>query len=189
MSAAEQERMILKYMSFAKNVAGKIAGNLPISFEDAQQCAYEGLVEAAARFDISKHDPTISDLDSNFKSFAYLRIYGSVMDEARQSSFVKRRGIEKGMRVHMQSMDEMLDLEDGSTTPRLQVAALEGDIDGRIDFESALEALSDREHTVVMGLATGVKGWELAEEFGVTESRISQIASEARDKLRKEMAA
>lgn len=189
MSASEQERLILKYMPFASNVAGKISAGLPIDYEDARQRAYEGLVEAARRFDISKHDPSIADLDTNFKCFAYLRIYGSIYDEARQSSFVKRRGLEKGMRVHMSSMDEMIEAEDGSSNPRFQLSAIEMDADLVLDVENALSVLTDREYRVVMGLAVGTRGHELADEFGVTESRISQIAGEARQKLERSIAA
>ena len=162
--------------------------DLPLDVEDAIQAAYAGLVEAAQRFDFTKHDPAISDLDTNFKSFAYLRIRGSVIDESRKMSFVRRRGLEKGMRVYMDSIDEMRDGAESGLMPAVQVAALEEDADLIIDFETALDTLTDRERRVVLALAVGGRGKELAEEFDITESRVSQIAKEARDKLLERMA-
>lgn len=172
-------------MDFARATAAKVARDLPIDVEDAIQIGYEGLIQAAQRFDISKHDPTIGDLDTNFKSFAYPRIRGAVIDKSRSDTFVKRRGLEKGISFQFTSIDERWSNADGSDSevPVIQIEALSGDPDLQIDFERALKVLNDRERRVVMALAVGAKGHELAEELQVSESRVSQLASSARQKL------
>lgn len=190
MESSEQERLIDKYMGFARNTAVKVvkSRNLPLEFDEAIQAAYEGLVKAATRFDIDKHDPEIGDLDTNFKSFAFLRIQGAVIDESRRGSFVRRRGLEKGLHFDMTSLDATYEGEDGEV-PVLQLESVSADPDLAIDFQYAFDALSDREQRVVMGIAVGAKGAELATELGVSESRVSQIASEARIKMTEKMEA
>ena len=191
--SSEIDRLIEKFTPFARAVAAKEAAelNLPISIEDAIGAAQLGLVEAASRFNFEQHDPTRGDIDTNFKSFAYLRIRGSVIDEARRNSIVKRRGHEKGVRVQMLSLDEygVNNYGDEYNEPLIQLEAISADADMVIDFESALDVLTPRERKVVMGLAVGARGRELAAELGVTESRVSQISSEARNKLLERMTA
>lgn len=184
----EQLRLVETYRSFARNVATQVIRKVPIEREDAIQAAMVGLVQAAGRFDVAKHDPSKSSVDEYFKSFAYPRIRGSVIDQARRDSFVRRRGLERGVKFNMVSLDKTIERGDGgSDLPVVDLAAITGDPDLKIDFERALGTLTDRERHVVLSLAVGARGWELAEELSVTESRISQISTEARKKLLKEM--
>lgn len=179
------DELIARHLDFARNTAAKTAQELPIEMEDAIQIGYEGLVQAARRFDISQFDPSRGDLDTNFKSFVYPRIRGAVIDKVRSDSFIKRRGAEKGMTAKMVSLNLHNHYEDGKEMgdPAIQIEAVSHDPDLVLDFERAIKTLTDRERRVVMALAVGAKGSELAEEFQVSESRVSQIASEARQKL------
>jgi DNA-directed RNA polymerase specialized sigma subunit len=65
-------------MPFARAIGWKEGRSLSMSIDDALQAAYMGLVQAAGRFDELKHDPSLSSLDTNFQSFAYRRIRGSI---------------------------------------------------------------------------------------------------------------
>lgn len=178
----ERAELIAKFMPFARAVAFKAQQGLPIELEDAVQAANLGLTQAAMRFDFEMHDPRTADIERIFKAFAYLRIYGAVIDEARSASMVRRRGLEKGDRAYMVSLDEMTEI-DGYETPLVELEAFSDDSDLRIDFTYAFETLNARQKRVITALMSGATGKELAEEFGVTESRVSQIAKEAKDKL------
>lgn len=173
-------------MPFARKIADKMGHRLPLEREDARQAAYEGLTQAALRFDAESHDDDRGTLDAHFRAFAYVRVYGALIDEARRNSLVKRRGVEKGVRIFMTSLD---DSYDESETPKLQLEAIAGNPDLRIDFESAFECLTDRERKIVLGFASGLTGPELAQEFDVSASRVSQINIEAKAKLETRMAA
>lgn len=189
----EQEELVVRFDSYAQNVSAKTAKNLPLSaafgMVDAIQEGKIGLIEAAKRFDFEKHDPSIASFDAHFKSFAYQRIRGAVVDAARKATFVRRRGIEQGIEVTMVTIDRpYMGDDDGSNThSQIQLAAIDSDLDLVIDFEAALSTLTEKERDIVMSMGAGITGKELAEEYGVTESRISQIATAAKNKLRDQM--
>ena len=177
LSAIEQEALILDHQEFAKKLANAVVNSqrLTIEYEEAQSCALVGLVDAAQRY-----DPTRS---VSFKSFAYRRIAGEIIDHCRRNSFVRRRGLEKGIKYEVVSANTgWEDDSEFAILPAIQV-----DVDLKLDFEVALEILTDREKRVVLALAAGARGREVAADLGVTESRVSQIASEARAKLERRM--
>lgn len=184
--SAEQLELVKKHLGYAKSVAVKTSLGLPISTEDAIQCGYEGLLEAARRFDIGEYDPERGDIDTHFKSFAYRRIGGAVYDQSRRDSFVRRRGLEKGLKVTMSSIDNFYE-SDAGQVPEIQLESLAEDPDLRMDFEAALDSLTERERYVVMAMAVGARGSELADKLGVSESRISQISTKARGKIAERM--
>lgn len=80
---AEQQRrddLIVGHLPLVKHVIGRLLGDLPASVdaENLESAGVLGLVEAA-----SKYDPTRS---AQFKTFAYLRIRGAIVDELRRNS-------------------------------------------------------------------------------------------------------
>jgi RNA polymerase sigma factor for flagellar operon FliA len=80
---AEQQRrddLILGHLPLVKHVIGRLLGDLPASVdaENLESAGVLGLVEAASKF-----DPTRNAL---FKTFAYLRIRGAIVDELRRNS-------------------------------------------------------------------------------------------------------
>lgn len=166
--------LIIEHMPYARNVAAqtKLKLKLPIEMEDAIQSGYEGLVVAAGRF------TSRPDLDAQFKSYAYWRIRGSVIDETRRmytSRSDRRDGYQWPLSLDVYGKGECSDLPE----PLIQIKALERDLTRRMDFDTAMESLSDRERYVVLSRAVGAYGREIAEELGVSIMRISQIASEA----------
>lgn len=151
----------------------------PLDFEDARAAAYLGLVEAASRFDMSKH--THGTVEQHFKAYAYLRIHGAIVDEYRKSQFVGRSAYAKGTRIPIVSYEKEIEADDNSFASQLGGAVLPAD--DLVAMKEALAGLDEREYRIVMGQAIGVTGKELSEEFGVDESRISQISIGARRKL------
>lgn len=80
---AEQQRrdeLILSHLPLVKHVIGRLLGDLPASVdaENLESAGVLGLVEAAAKFDPARN--------AQFKTFAYLRIRGAIVDELRRNS-------------------------------------------------------------------------------------------------------
>lgn len=170
----DRDLLVTEFMPFAKNVAGKMVQKYPIEFEDAAQAAYLGLMEAAERFDYAKH--THGTVEKHFKAFAYFRIHGAIVDEYRRNQFVSRSAYAKGVRANFVPY-ETTEMED-------QPGFVIEPTDDALAVRDALDLLDEREYHIVMAQATGVTGKELSEEYGVDESRISQISIGARAKLR-----
>jgi len=79
-----KENLILKYASFVKYVAGRIAMNLPdsVDFEDLVGYGIFGLIDA-----INKYDPA---RQVKFKTYAQTRIRGAIFDELRVLDWTPR---------------------------------------------------------------------------------------------------
>ncbi len=81
-SADQQRRdeLILGHLPLVKHVIGRLLGDLPASAdaENLESAGVLGLVEAAAKFDPTRN--------AQFKTFAYLRIRGAIVDELRRNS-------------------------------------------------------------------------------------------------------
>ena len=80
---AEQQRrddLILGHLPLVKHVIGRLLGDLPASVdaENLESAGVLGLVEAASKFDPTRN--------AQFKTFAYLRIRGAIVDELRRNS-------------------------------------------------------------------------------------------------------
>lgn len=79
-----KDALILKYASFVKYVAGRIAVNLPsnVEFDDLVSYGILGLIDA-----IDKYDP---DRNVKFKTYAKTRIRGAIFDELRVLDWTPR---------------------------------------------------------------------------------------------------
>ena len=79
-----REKLILKYASFVKYVAGRMAINLPsnVEYDDLVSYGIFGLIDA-----IEKFDP---DRAIKFKTYAKTRIRGAILDELRVLDWTPR---------------------------------------------------------------------------------------------------
>lgn len=88
-----KERAVREFLPLVYYVVNRIP--LPvtdvITREDLEQSAIQGLLEAIERFD--------QDRNVKFKTFAYKRIYGSVIDAIRQVRILSRTKLERLMEV------------------------------------------------------------------------------------------
>jgi len=77
-----EEKLILEHLPLVRHIVQKIAAQLPatVDVEDLISAGTLGLVKAAKVFDPSKR--------AEFKTYAYIRIRGAVIDEMRERSFV-----------------------------------------------------------------------------------------------------
>jgi len=98
-----KERAVKEFLPLVYYVVNRIP--LPvtdvITREDLEQSAIHGLLEAIDRFD--------EDRQVKFKTFAYKRIYGAVIDAIRQVRILSRTKLERLMKV--QSIIEKLTQE------------------------------------------------------------------------------
>jgi RNA polymerase sigma factor (sigma-70 family) len=113
-------------------------------------------------------------------------MHGAIIDESRRNSLVRRTDARNGERAITVSLDEVWE---NSGTPKIEIEGTHGDLDNLIDFCDAIASLKPRERLVVNAIGEGVTQREIAEKLGITESRVSQIASAARAKLKEKMAA
>lgn len=77
---SSRDELIIAHVDFARHVVRKTVGNLPerVDIENLEAAGVLGLVEASQRFDESR--------GVDFRSFAYPRIRGAVLDELRRNS-------------------------------------------------------------------------------------------------------
>lgn len=89
---ADQQRrdeLIVSHLPLVKHVIGRLVGELPpgTDVDNLEAAGVLGLVEAAAKYDPSRN--------AQFKTFAYLRVRGAVVDELRRNSPLPQHVMER----------------------------------------------------------------------------------------------
>jgi RNA polymerase sigma factor for flagellar operon FliA len=86
--ATEREQLILEHVAFVRHVFGRLVAELPqgVDRENLEAAGLLGLVEAAHHYDPRR--------GVEFKSFAYHRIRGAMLDELRRNSPLPQRMLE-----------------------------------------------------------------------------------------------
>jgi RNA polymerase sigma factor for flagellar operon FliA len=89
---ADQQRrdeLIVSHLPLVKHVIGRLVGGLPpgVDVENLESAGVLGLVEAAGKFDPTRN--------AQFKTFAYLRIRGAILDELRRNSPLPQHMLER----------------------------------------------------------------------------------------------
>ena len=81
---ALREQLILEHLYLVRHIAGRLAVRLPshMALEDLEGWGIFGLIEAVEKFD--------PDQGADFKTFAYHRIRGAILDEVRRQSWLPR---------------------------------------------------------------------------------------------------
>lgn len=79
LQSQQRDEMIVEHLPFVRHVLGRMVGSLPtgVDVENLEAAGVLGLVEASQQFDASRGVP--------FKSFAYRRIHGAIIDELRRN--------------------------------------------------------------------------------------------------------
>ncbi|MCS7158849.1 MAG: sigma-70 family RNA polymerase sigma factor [Gemmatales bacterium] len=103
----QREELILSHLYLVRHVLGKLAARLPpeIDRENLEAAGILGLVEAAAHFDPRR--------GVQFKTFAYFRIRGAILDELRRNSPLSQETLKKLARIRAayQSLNPPVSLE------------------------------------------------------------------------------
>ncbi|MFP4141126.1 MAG: sigma-70 family RNA polymerase sigma factor [Planctomycetota bacterium] len=113
---AVEERWILDHLPLVRHIVQKIASQVAKreDIEDLISAGTLGLVKAARSFDPTR--------EAEFKTYAYIRIRGSVIDELRRRSFVPT-AVHKQIRTVKQAYQQWLS-EHGAPPTDEQLAAL-----------------------------------------------------------------
>lgn len=85
----KRDDLILAHLPLVRHVIGRLVGNLPpgVDVENLESAGVLGLVEAAGKFDPNRN--------AQFKTFAYLRIRGAILDEIRRNSPLPQHMLER----------------------------------------------------------------------------------------------
>ena len=155
--------LVERYIPFADKIAALKRRTLPkrITIEELQSAAYLGLVESACRFDSSKGIP--------FTTFAYPRIFGAIIDYLRE------------LGVSMVSLDSSQD--DEEQTLAETIAAPKESAVGEL-FDEMTTGMDEKAKTMLRCYyLEDVPMKDVGRQFGVTESRVSQLLSGYREEI------
>ena len=200
-SKSEKQRIILENTALVKKVASKIFFKLPkdsgIEFDELVNTGIIGLIKAIDKFDSKK---------AQFSTYAYIKIRGEILDYLRSLHIIPRSMREKIKKEKEQgkdiplsnlaimiSMEKALSNEEGSA--RLIDIMVSDDIgpeDSAITSQlnekiaQAMEQLNEKERrTLQMFFFEEREPKEIASTLNVSQSRVSQIKSQAISKLKK----
>jgi len=98
---ARQDQRILDHLPLVRHIVGKVTANLrrPVETEDLISAGTVGLVRAARAYNPDKH--------AEFKTYAYIRVRGAVIDELRSRSFAST-GVHRQIRKIRQAYRALL---------------------------------------------------------------------------------
>ncbi len=200
-SVEEKQKIILDNTALVKKVASKIFFKLPkdsgIEFDELVNTGIIGLIKAIDKFDANK---------AQFSTYAYIKIRGEILDYLRSLHIMPRSMREKIKKEKeegkdiplsnlaiMISMEKALSNEEGSA--RLIDIMVSDDIgpeDRAISSQlhekiaEALEQLNEKERrTLQMFFFEEKEPKEIAQILEISQSRVSQIKSQAIGKLKK----
>jgi len=200
-SVEEKQRIILENTALVKKVASKIYFKLPrdsgIDFDELVNTGIIGLIKAIDKFDAQK---------AKFSTYAYIKIRGEILDYLRSLHVMPRSMREKIKKEKEQSdkdiplsnlaimisMEKAIGNEEGA--PRLidvmvseEIGPEEQAIRSQMKemLEEAISRLNEKEQkTLQMFFFEEKEPKEIAKALNISQSRVSQIKSQAIKKLK-----
>lgn len=186
-----RNRLACHYLPLVERIARRVESKLPPSFRaDLRGFGVIGLFDAIDKFD--------ADLGHRFETYSYRRIRGAMADGLRQLDWFPRgarkrptRAIEKIVCVDFQARSgRRPSLQDSVADPNSdfasEVLALQADHQEVVDAMAS--DLPDRERGVIHAYYFERRTLaDIAEELGVTESRVSQLHKRALGLLRRNL--
>jgi len=164
-----------QYSHLIKRRLGYFRGPLPISIDgdDLEQSAVVGLLEAAKAYEGRN--------GAKFETYAGNRIFGAIIDQIRNA----KTGTRHGKSIEQNNQDQIDHIASNDKSPHECVH-------GRKVLEclsKARELLSERERIVIdLYYEHEFNMDEIAQVFGLTQGRISQIHKRGIEILREGMA-
>lgn len=168
-----QQKLVEQYVPLANKLAYKKKKTLPsfVDIEELKSAAYMGLVEAASRYN--------PNLGVQFSTFAYPRVFGAIQDYLREMGWGKRNEP-----VRAFSLDATIETDDGKCSQGDLLEAKEehnGD-----EFMEVITLTLDNQAEQVLRyyFIDECSMKEVGEKFGVSESRVSQLIKQYKDRIR-----
>ena len=167
------QKLVEQYIPLANKLAYNKKKTLPnfVDIEELKSAAYMGLVEAASRFN--------PDLGVQFSTFAYPRVFGAIHDYLREMGWGKR-----SEPVQMYSLDATIKTDDGECRQGdLLEAKKENNSE---DFMEVITITLDEQAERVLHhyFIDDLSLKEVGVKFGVSESRVSQLIKQYKDRIR-----
>ena len=166
-------------------VVNRIKARLPVSVSEDELFAagMYGLMRAARSYDPSK--------GAGFKTYAYHRIRGSILDDLRRLDFLPRSMRDRA-RKNGEEAPSVVGIptdEDGHESLAASQVEVESESSDMHDvLFREIDALPDKMRIVMsMYYREELKMREIGEKLNLTESRVSQIHSNAVSRLRRVM--
>lgn len=158
----ERHALVLDHVSLAEKIAKSRKKKLTqVSYDELKSAAYLGLVEAAAHYNPQENDC--------FPAYAVWRIIGAVRDYLRELSW--------GPRSSPVKMVEIFLYEEHIFCQKIACRA--------VSFEDVIKQLPTMNKTVLkLYYQEEMKIKDIASDLDVHQSRVSQILSDSRMKLK-----
>lgn len=169
----QREELFTQHQGWALAVAARLARRLPrfVERDGVRSAALEGLWDAAGRWDGMRR----------FRTFAYIRINGSVRDWLRQQQplGLRRPRLKLSLRIHSLMEGQARILIDPRSDQDQQLFV------GADTIRRLLQPLNARQRLVIQHcLIEGRSQVSLARQLGLCEERISQLRKVALRELR-----
>lgn len=184
-----QQELVEKNINLVNYFLRKNAFHAILDEEDAYSAALEGLVKAALKYDPSK--------GTAFSTYAWLKIRGELLDEIRRTK-IKRRDLKHAQETgqpfyKILSLDtsyrgeddesSYMDVADPNDYASPEYVAVKNDLLDQVAIQ--VQKLSLREQMLIkLRYSANHSFSEIANLFGLSESRVCQIHARTLKKLR-----
>lgn len=178
MTTAERKSLIERYAPRVRKIALELNRRMfayVAEVEELESAGYVGLCSAARRWDPERGVP--------FETFVFPRVRGAMIDHMRRQRTAsnKRNGTGQASLIPLD-----FPIGDGITIEDTLEASEESAVS---ELLATLSCLDERRRAMVFRHALlGDRMVEIAADYGLTESRVSQILSSAYSKLRPRVA-
>ena len=174
-SRTNRDDRVVRHLPLVRSIATRTWANLPrVEIDDLVSAGTVGLIEAVERYDQKRGVP--------FASYAYIRIRGAIIDEIRRV-VVASEPLSLEAPIPADGSLTLMDVTIDPLASEPQQAAELNDL-----FE-AIRHLPRREREMLGRSAAGHTVAEIADFYGCSESRASQLLVRARFRLEERTAA
>jgi RNA polymerase sigma factor (sigma-70 family) len=177
----ERDDSVLAHVPLVRSIAARLRRRVPqLETEDLVSAGMIGLIEAVDRFDDGR--------GVAFGTFAYPRIKGAILDEARRHAASSRNRDDQTVSLddRVSDAEGALSLVEVTADPTAPAPAPRAEL---VELFAAFDTLPVREREMLKLETTGYSVTEIASAHRCSVSRASQLLAQARLRLRDRTAA
>jgi RNA polymerase sigma factor for flagellar operon FliA len=183
-SRRNRDKRVVRHLPLVRSIANRMCARVPqVEIDDLVSAGAVGLIEAADRYDEKRGVP--------FASFAYSRIRGAIIDVIRRLAASSNR-FPGDAHSEPLSLEAPILAESNLTLMDVTVDPLAAEPQQAAELSDLFEAirhLPRREREMLGRSAAGHTLAEIADFYGCSESRASQLLVQARFRLEERTAA